>query len=227
MKFSKPILSLLLSSALWVPAAVAQQQEETTSQQSTTGTPSTPSAVQPQPVVPPVDSATSTSATAATSVDMSAWTGKTVKGSDGKKLGTVSAASGDKVTIDTKSGNVELASVLIAADETGELKASTTSSLDVRAMAKSQQGDMAGAAAVSKRHFAKKAKAAPPAEETVGSQQTPTEQTPAGEAPMGGPEQAPTEQNPQQPPASADQPPANKPPAEQQQTPATPQTPQQ
>lgn len=251
MKLSKTLLPLLLSSALWMPVAYAagNQPSATPEPQSTTGTPNNPGAVQPAPVVPPVDSAKSsdtntgattdsntansnsagtnahTNANATTtgadtsstaSVDTSGWTGKTVKGSDGKKLGTVGAAAGDKVNVDTKWGSVELASNLVAADETGDLTASTTSVKDVQAMAKSQKGDMKGAQAVSKKHFAKKAAKATvqPASMTTGTEQTPTEQAPAGETPSGGTtEQAPAAQTPQQAPANT-QPPASSPPSQ-------------
>lgn len=236
MKLSKTILPLLLSSALWIPAAYAADDNQSNpNASSTTGTPSNPGAVQPAPVVPPVDSSTNSNAStnagatgssgtdqagtasgstnasastnagtaAASNVDTSSWTGKTVKGSDGKKIGTVSAAAGDKVTVDTKFGDIELASNLVADDGSGNLSASTTSTKDTQAMAKSQKGDMKGAQAASKRHFAKKEPKAKvqPASMKSGEETTPsTEQAPAGEAPAATP-QAPASQVNPKPPA--------------------------
>ncbi|MGQ0741286.1 MAG: hypothetical protein ACT4OG_03190 [Alphaproteobacteria bacterium] len=236
MKFSKPILSLLLSSVFWVPAAVAQdtQTDQPEASETATGTPSNLGAAESTPDVPPVDSssgdasageaagtqtdtdaaaqgttgqdttqtgaAAGAPAGASAEVDTSAWTGKSVKGSKGEDLGTVSSASGNKVVVDTRWGDVEMDAKLLAMDEAGEgLKASTTSAKDVQAMVKSQTGDMEGAKAASKRGK-EKAKVQPASIKTEADDAGATEE-PADQAPADAPE---AQQTP--PDASADEP---------------------
>lgn len=240
MKLLKPMLTLLLSSALWVPVALAQSDNaagtapsNASSATSTnqpgannSGTTAQPgNATQPQTNTNPSqkngangDAGTGASApantgnSASSSATMGDWTGKAVTGADGKKLGTVSGAAADKVTLDTRYGSVELASALVVADESGNLAAATTSTADVKAMVKTQAGDSSGAAAASKPQKRHKAKQ-PGTEPTPSANQTPEEQAPAGQAPAGPtPEQAPAGNTTEQPPANQTTPPPSPPP---------------
>ncbi len=191
MKLRMLTISLLLSSALSIPAALAQQDNNNAA--------SSTNASQSAATAQPANNAstgntsnansnanastnTQSAGTSASAIETSGWTGKTVTGSGGKKLGTVTAAENDKVTLKTRYGNVDLAAMLVADNGSGDLTAETTSLQDVQAMAKSQQGDMKGAEAVSKRNYKRVAQKASemPSNETA----TPSvDQAPAGQAP--------------------------------------------